>query len=79
MNETKEKELSKRLETKPNKMIELEGNFKEHWKHEDYRSYVLIQMSLYISGIQTASKTAEILHVNIRDIWGLGKKLDTLY
>lgn len=56
-----------------------QSNFEEFWQQEDYRTYVLIQMSLYLRGIQSASKTAEILHVDIRDIWECGKKLDRLY
>ena len=55
------------------------SNFEKFWQHEDYRIYVLLQMSLYLAGHGTASKTAEILHVNIRDIWDCAKRLDKLY
>lgn len=58
---------------------ERESNLKEFWKHEDYRVYVIQQMVLYYAGMHTASRTAEILRIDIRDVWNLAKKLDNLY
>ncbi len=51
----------------------------ENWKNEDYRVYVIQQMALYYAGMQSASKTAEILHITIQDVWELAKKLDELF
>jgi hypothetical protein len=57
----------------------IKSNFEEHWKHEDYRIYVIQQMALYYAGMHTAGKTADILHVTIQDVWKLAKKFDNLY
>lgn len=55
------------------------GHLVANWKEESYRVYVIQQLALYYAGMQSASKTADILHITIQDVWELAKKLDNLF
>lgn len=66
-------------DTENKKSKSKKSNFEKFWGDPQYRVYTLQQMILYYSGAHTASKTAEILHVAIQDVWELAHKLDELY
>lgn len=55
------------------------NNLSRYWKELDYRQYALLQVALYLNGVQSIGKTAEILgveHIQILDIVG---RLERLY
>jgi hypothetical protein len=51
----------------------------ESWCQPDYAGYVLIQVGLYLSGVHSEGKTAEILNMSISDFKQLMKRVENLY
>ncbi len=40
----------------------------ELWSEQDYRAYLLLQIGLWLSGVQSAQRTAEICRITQTDV-----------
>lgn len=57
---------------------ELSPHVVEFWGEQDYRAFILLQISLWLNNVQSIGRTAEICRINEKDVRILSVKIRRL-